>query len=220
MKVLGINSSPRGAKSQTLKLVKGVLEGAKAAGAQVELVDLCKLKIEFCTACDVCHRTGKCVHKDDFAALREKLMAADGLVFASPNYFRTVTAQMKAMIDRLADAIHCQLFAGKYAASASTSGGPACDEVTTYLNETLLSLGADVVGSVAAAAGKRPEAVAAAEAKAVELGRELAGAIAAKRVYPAQAERHLHMAAYFRRLVDLNKDRWPHEHTVWQQKGG
>ena len=41
MKMLGINASPKGAKSETLKLVKAVLNGAKSKGFKVELVDLC-----------------------------------------------------------------------------------------------------------------------------------------------------------------------------------
>ena len=49
MKVLGINASPRGSRSNTLKLVKAVLEGAKENGADVELIDLCKLDIKYCT---------------------------------------------------------------------------------------------------------------------------------------------------------------------------
>lgn len=39
MKILGINASPKGSKSETLKLVKAVLNGAKTKGCKVELVD-------------------------------------------------------------------------------------------------------------------------------------------------------------------------------------
>jgi multimeric flavodoxin WrbA len=56
MKVLGINGSPRREKSQTLRLLKGILDGARQGGAETELVDVCKLRIEYCTACDTCHR--------------------------------------------------------------------------------------------------------------------------------------------------------------------
>jgi len=42
MKVLGINASSRGSKSQTRKLVQTALNGACSKGATVELVDLCK----------------------------------------------------------------------------------------------------------------------------------------------------------------------------------
>lgn len=58
MRILGIIASPKGAKSETLKLVKAVLDGAKANGGKVELVNVCKLKIEYCNACGVCHKKG------------------------------------------------------------------------------------------------------------------------------------------------------------------
>jgi hypothetical protein len=41
MKILGINASPRSSNSQTLKLVKAVLNGARSKGARTELVDIC-----------------------------------------------------------------------------------------------------------------------------------------------------------------------------------
>ncbi|HOV52710.1 MAG TPA: NAD(P)H-dependent oxidoreductase, partial [Methanothrix sp.] len=71
MKIMGLCASPRGSKSTTLKLVQAVLDGAKASGAMVELVDICKLRIEYCNACQVCFKKGECVHKDDFQGLYE-----------------------------------------------------------------------------------------------------------------------------------------------------
>ncbi len=58
-----------GSKSQTLILVKAVLESAKASRVDVELVDACKLRINYCNACDVCYAKGKCIHEDDFDVL-------------------------------------------------------------------------------------------------------------------------------------------------------
>jgi multimeric flavodoxin WrbA len=107
MKILGMNGSPRGSKSQTLELVQAVLDGAKAAGADVELVDVCKLKIDYCNACGVCYAEGKCIHEDDFEDQYHKILECDGLVLGSPVYFRSVTAQLKTLIDRMSDAIHC-----------------------------------------------------------------------------------------------------------------
>ena len=76
MKIIGISASPRGSKSQTLKLVQAALDGAKSAGAQTELVDVCKLKIEFCNACQVCFKTGACSKKDDFQGLYDRMSQA------------------------------------------------------------------------------------------------------------------------------------------------
>jgi multimeric flavodoxin WrbA len=216
MKILGISASPRGSKSTTLKLVEKVLEGAKAAGAEVELVDLCKLDIEYCNACQVCFKTGKCTHKDDFPGLYEKIMAADGMVWGSPNYFHSVTAQMKTLIDRMADAIHCQLFTGKYCCSVAT-GGNNFDQVTTYLGGLLLNYGAFVSGSAGAQMTKGPAALLDAEKKAVELGKTLAGDIKTKRDYIEQREMQEENRKYFQNLVKMNKDNWEHEYEYWNQ---
>jgi multimeric flavodoxin WrbA len=86
MKILGINSSPNGKKSQTLRLVNAVLNGGKSMGAEIEFVDLRKLKIEYCIGCRKCFETGFCIFKDDYQELLQKMLDADGMVWGSPNY--------------------------------------------------------------------------------------------------------------------------------------
>jgi len=215
MKVIGISSSPRGDISRTLWLLKSVLNGARHGGADVDLVDVCRLKIEYCKACDVCHRTGSCVHHDDMAGLRAKILGADGIVLASPDYFHGISAQLKTVIDRMSDFAHCQLLAGKYAGSVATSGGPGGAEVADYLSKILLGFGAFVVGSVTGEPAKGPAAMKEAEGKALRLGRDLAAAITSRRVVSEQQAEHARTAAYFRQLVESNRERWPHEYQVW-----
>jgi len=218
MHIMIVTSSPRGNQSQTLRLVSALARGVREAGAHVDVVDLSKLKMEYCNACDACHRTGTCMHHDDIVSLRKKLFAADGIVLASPNYFRSVTAQMKTLIDRMSDVIHCQLFRGKYACSLSVSGGPACNEATDYLNQVLIGYGAWVVGSVSEAMMKGPAAMTAAEQKAADLGKSLVDAINTRKTYPEQQSQHASNATNFHNLVDMNKARWPHEAEHWAKK--
>jgi multimeric flavodoxin WrbA len=219
VKILGINSSPRGRKSQTLRLVKGVLGGARAAGASVELVDLCRLNIEYCRACQTCFKTGQCIHRDDFDGLYRKMLRADGVVVGSPNYFGSVSAQCKTFLDRMADGIHCQVLTGKYACAVSTSGGPEWSGVANYLNDAFLRMGAWVVGGAGASEGRTPGAIAAAEKQAVRLGGTLTKAIANQRTYPDQRPTHDAMRERFRDLVLSNKDTWLHEYDYWSVMG-
>lgn len=221
MKVLGINASPRGSKSQTLKLVKSVLNGAKSKGAKVELVDICKLHIEYCIACGVCYKKGKCVKKDDFQVLYGKILAADGLVMGSPNYFRSVTAQMKTMIDRMPDTIHCQLLTGKYSVNVATSGGLGQDtQVTEYLNEIMLNFGAFVSGSTGVSMRSGPKTFENAENKAFRLGETLAEDIMARKIYRKQRRKQEVNRTYFQNLVKMHKDEWTHEYKYWEKKNG
>ena len=66
-----------------------------------EKVQIAHKKIAGCLGCSGCCRSGgACVQKDDMAEIREKMLAADVIVLASPIYFYSMTAQMKAVIDR------------------------------------------------------------------------------------------------------------------------
>lgn len=214
MQILAITGSPRGHLSNTRRLAERVLEGAETAGAGVELVDLAEMNLVYCTACAVCHVTGKCNKQDDFEPLRVKMLEADGIVLASPVYFSSVTAQLKTILDRLADVMHCQLFLGKYGCSVATAGSSESALGITYMNELLVRFGCNVVGGVGASANV-PGELEIAERSAVELGRDLVQAIHEKRAYPEQEVVHEQMHERFKRLITLNKDNWPYEYDYW-----
>ncbi len=214
MKILGICSSPRGSRSTTLRLVQAALEGAGGNGAETELVDLCQLDIKYCNACQTCFKTGKCVHKDDFQGLYEKILMADGLILGSPNYFHAVTAQLKTLIDRMADAVHCQLLTGKYCCSLAT-GGSNYDQVTSYLDSLMINFGAFVTGSAGAEMIKGPRALEEGERKSRDLGRALVEDIRTKRDYVEQRKVQEGIRSYFKELVRMNKDNWEHEYEYW-----
>ena len=216
MKILGINASPRSSKSQTLKLVRAVLNGAKSKGARTELVDICKLKIEFCNACGICHKKGQCIKKDDFQSLYKKILESDGLVIGSPNYFRSITAQMKTVIDRMADAVHCQLLVGKYTVNVATSGGSGqYKQVTEYLNKIMLNFGSFVTGSTGVSIRQGTKAFENAEKRAFQLGEGLAEAVSLKKKYPNQKIIIKENRTYFQSLVKMHKDDWTHEYKYW-----
>jgi len=218
MKILGINGSPRGAKSTTMKLVEAVLDGAKEAGAETKLIDLCSLKIDYCDACGVCYKKGRCVHEDDFGTVYDEIMASDGLVLGSPVYFGSVTAQMKTMIDRMADAIHCQLLLGKYACSVSTAGSQGHQEVEEYINRIMVAMGASAAGSAGADMAV-PKGMEVAMEKAFKLGETLVADIENKTVYVEQEEIHRMMRDRFGKIITANKDEWTHEYEHWTKMG-
>jgi multimeric flavodoxin WrbA len=219
MKIIGINASPKGEKSQTRRLVMGVLEGARQACADVTFIDLCSLDIHYCTACGTCYAKGECIHDDDFPMLLEKMLDADGIVLGSPNYIQQVTAQLKTMLDRMADNVHCQSFSGKYGCAVCTAGGSHADEVADYINEALLQYGATTVGKVAVLVGADPNAIVVGEKQAKDLGRKLAEAVRTKWVDPVQEKIHQERKEYFKRLIMFNKDLWTHEYDYWKGLG-
>ncbi|MDA8137950.1 MAG: NAD(P)H-dependent oxidoreductase [Desulfobacteraceae bacterium] len=104
MKVLALNSSPRAeGQSKTEMILKPFVEGMRQAGAQVEVVNLRQKTIRNCAGCFTCwtKTPGVCIHKDDMTReLYPKWLAADIAVYASPLYHYTMTASMKAFIER------------------------------------------------------------------------------------------------------------------------
>ncbi|MFO7459549.1 MAG: flavodoxin family protein [Desulfatiglandales bacterium] len=100
MKVLGIYGSPRKG-GNTDQLLDKALEGARAAGAEVNTVYVRDLQMCGCIECGGCDKTGKCVVEDDMQRVYPLLEEADVIFLASPIFFYSVTAQVKALIDRV-----------------------------------------------------------------------------------------------------------------------
>lgn len=99
MKVLGIVCSPRKGGNTEI-LVDEALAAARELGAEVELVTIADKNIAPCDGCGSCIKTGRCRIEDDMQELYDKLLEADGIVFGTPVYFWSATAQAKAVIDR------------------------------------------------------------------------------------------------------------------------
>ena len=98
--VLVIMTSLRAGSNSDI-LACRLADGAKAAGHRVECVSLKGKTVGFCRGCLACQKTQKCVLPDDAAAIAEKAMRADTLVFVTPIYYYEMSGQMKTLLDRL-----------------------------------------------------------------------------------------------------------------------
>jgi len=220
MKIVGIQSSPRGKNSNTLKLLNAALEGAAEDGAEIELIDIGKLTIKYCNACNSCQETGVCsIQKDDFNTVLEKLLAADGIIWSSPNYITNVTAQLKTLFDRCPLVIHEQLFDGKYSLSLTTAGSSDIEFVLGIMDHFMVHCGGNTIGGAGCAMSQGPSALEAAIEKSREMGKDLVRAIKEKRTYPEQQAAHETFRANFKNVLLANKDHWTHNCEYWAEKG-
>ena len=95
-----LSGSPRKA-GNTDTLVAAFKEGAESAGKTVTVFQTAQMKISGCVGCEYClENPGKCTLKDDMSEILKALHKADVVVWASPVYYFSVTAQLKAAIDR------------------------------------------------------------------------------------------------------------------------
>lgn len=98
-KVLILSGSPRKQGNSDL-LCDEFMRGALEAGHTVEKIRVQEKKVAYCTACYACRDTGICAIKDDMADIMQKMIDCDVMVLASPVYFYSIDAQLKAVIDR------------------------------------------------------------------------------------------------------------------------
>lgn len=103
MKIIAINGSPR-RSGNTATLLHKALEGAAAAGAETECIDLYTLNYKGCISCFSCKRKdkehGHCAINDDLTPILEKVREADAVIFGSPIYFMNLTSGLQAFLER------------------------------------------------------------------------------------------------------------------------
>ena len=221
MKIISLVGSPHKDKGNTAKLLRLVLDGAESAGAQTKTIFLPGGTVLPCRACDSCHKKGTCPQKDDFEAIKQKIYESDALVLASPNYIFSVSAQMKAFMDRCCGVIHCMSFEGKYGASVVTSGGGDEKPIADYMNHFLVTTGITPVGSVwatmGAASGGFTEEI---KDEALELGKNLVRSWKNKSVLQEIERGRNEFKQRMQLLMLYRKEEWPYEWEYWQKHRG
>ena len=99
LKVLGIAASPRAGGNSDV-LLHAALGAAAESGAATSLVQLRNAHIAPCVECNNCQRTGECCVQDDYQEIFLSLLETDHVIFSTPIFFMTVSAQAKLLIDR------------------------------------------------------------------------------------------------------------------------
>jgi len=105
MKILVINGSPKGEKSNTMKLTNAFIDGINFAGKHsIEKITVREKKIEPCRGCFFCWEKtpGKCVIADDMHGLFEQFLNAELVIWSFPLYCFGMPSQTKAFADRMA----------------------------------------------------------------------------------------------------------------------
>lgn len=99
MKIIAINGSPKGKKSQTYVMVEEFLKGTRECGWTDRHILLSEMDIHHCMGCFHCWKTkGNCIFDDDMKNLRT--LESDILILATPLYLDNVSGLLKNFLDR------------------------------------------------------------------------------------------------------------------------
>lgn len=145
-KITAFVGSPR--KKHTHGAAAQFLSHLQALGdIETEIVHLNDYRIETCKGCCVCFNKGEehCPLQDDRDVLLDKIMASDGVVFATPNYSFQVSAVMKTFLDRLGFVFHRPRFFGKAFTGIVTQGIYGGGKIVDYLDFVGSGLGFNTV---------------------------------------------------------------------------
>jgi multimeric flavodoxin WrbA len=99
MKVVAIIGSPR-RNGNTEILAAHTLKAIAEEGIEIEMIPLAGKDIRFCSACMACKTEEQCTIKDDLFPIYQKMKAAEGIILASPVYYGSATALIKAFMER------------------------------------------------------------------------------------------------------------------------
>jgi len=145
----------------------------------------------------------------------EKILDAEGIILASPNYINQVTASMKALFDRSAHFIHCKRLLGKYVVGVVSSGSGQNKDVLDYLKHYAHTCGAQYSGGISSGSRLDQDKI----NEAFKLGKKLAKDIKQKNIYPKQIELIEKGKQHFREIIKSRKNDWQEEYQYWKDKG-
>ncbi len=137
MKAIGISSSGRKAAYSKI-IVKDILE---ESGVEYEMIHLATLNIKGCLGCLKCADTNKCVQKDDFQEVIDKINDANALVFGGGNYYGMLNAIGHTFWERTFALRHRGVFpfAGKLGIAVGLDRDKDKKEATSFIEKMMLS---------------------------------------------------------------------------------
>lgn len=152
MKTVILFGSPR--KDGNTKLLTDAFVGALPPHTNVKLLHLNDMTIRPCQGCLACAEKGTCMIKDDMGEVVEQIMGADLVVYASPVYWFSPSAQLKIVIDRgvvFFDKDYNSRVKGKKAVTLMTyadTDSDVCEPALGIFTRTFESLGLEYAGHI------------------------------------------------------------------------
>ena len=158
--ILTVLGSPHDRKSNTRALVEDFVAELADAGLPLEhrVISLGRKTVAPCKGCWSCTDDRPCPlsRRDDLEEIKAAMIDCDFLILASPVYTNQVSAQIKALFDRLFTWCHVFPLLGKPALSATTTGNEGQDEVGRFLEKMLGTWGARSFGTIESMGGFTP----------------------------------------------------------------
>jgi len=124
------------------------LSSEKIPGYKNKCYNVARMNIHPCKSCLSCAKKDKCVVRDDFQKIADKMLKSDLIILGSPVYFSDVSASLKAFIDRTFSLWHKKMLKGKkvilIATCAESGTGHTIDTMRHFAREHEM----DIIGTI------------------------------------------------------------------------
>ena len=166
MHIIAISASGR-QSGNTSRLLQVMLAKLDSLGATTEFIWVGNKDIGYCRACEHCMKNDACILKDDYEAIRQKILNADGIILGSPNYAFQMSAVLKSLYERSHSLLYyTRRLNGKYAVGVSVGGHPyMTGKIAKTIAQGIWLCGGYYAGYLGAASVNRDDLVLQDEAK-------------------------------------------------------
>ncbi len=221
-RVLAIMGSPR--RGDTFHLTQQIEATMSGLGdVEFDYLWLGDADLRMCRGCYACLERGEqhCPLDDDRAEIEERILDADGVIFASPVYAMSMTAQMKTLLDRLAYAMRRPRFFDQTALIVVSAGAAGLKETQNAIAAVRL-MGFDMSGGRMGLT-MLPEPRTRAEKRNIQVETQRAG----QRFFDA-LERDRRAAPGFMQVLvyrvqqatfEVNRENQPADHEYFDERG-
>lgn len=131
--------------SNTLNIAKKLNDvlSTTIKNIEIEIIELSKLNIEYCTGCRTCFKNNFCIYDgiDDVSGIEQKIKYSDVVFFFSSVYLHNIPGKFKSLIDRISYKTHILEYSGKIGFTITSSFSNGEDIVSLYLSKFQTSLG-------------------------------------------------------------------------------
>jgi multimeric flavodoxin WrbA len=218
MKIVAVCGSPH--KGSCYSVLSTIAEDHPEV--EYRLLMLGELNFGQCKGCYACIARGedKCPLKDDRDLVVNEMLAADGVIFASPVYVNHISALMKCFIDRIGYESHRPRFFGKQAMVMAVCGGFGADKAAGYMSDILSTFGYNVAASLELQASTKSDRERANNRKQADAAfEELVAAIQSGARKPPSVTQVV-MFNLFKAISSAYPDKFSADHRYYQGKNG
>jgi multimeric flavodoxin WrbA len=218
MKIVAVCGSPH--KGSCYSVLSTIADGHPEI--DYKLIMLGELDLKPCRGCYACIARGeeKCPLRDDRDLVINEMLAADGVIFASPVYVNHISALMKSFIDRIGYESHRPRFFSKQAMVMAVCAGFGADKAAGYMSDIFSTFGYNVAASLELQSSTKSDRERANNLKQADAAFEkLVAAIQSGAREPPSVTQVV-LFNLFKALSSASPDKFPADHRYYQDKTG